>query len=160
VCNKENEVDVVEELKKELEIVGTVSLVFLVIMIPAMVVAYCYLRKAVNTYFPVTLTKEKWNIKFLFIVFIVTYFIRLFYSITQLVLGPIPGVKIDIGTQMLILYCLYIAWDIPCILSILAMHHMNFGHKEAGRTTSVETESLSSESEALLSYEDQSESEA
>ena len=56
---------------------------------------------------------------------------------------------------MLLLYFLYVAWDIPCILSILAMHHMNFGHKEA-RSTSVDQESQASLSENLLSDEEPS----
>jgi len=93
---------VIGAIRHELFWVGTVSLVFLLILIPAMVVAYCYLRKALNTHFPVTLTKEKWNIKFLFTVFIVTYFLRLLYALVSLVLRLnqgrlIDGLRVDIG---------------------------------------------------------------
>jgi len=145
---------VTDSIKEEIALAGTVSLAFLLIQIPAMVVAYCYLRTAVNTHFPVSLTKEKWNIKFLFIVFIVTYLISLTYAIVAPVVRVIDEIEVKLGPQMLILYCLYIVWDIPRILAILAMHHMNFGYKEA-RTTSVDEQSQVSESEYLISDEDE-----
>ena len=152
----------IDAIHKEETWVGAVSLVGLVLLIPAMVVAYYYLRTAMNTYFPVTLTKEKWNIKFLFTVFIVTYVLRLIYALVRIVLKLLSvekeaeAKKVKFGPEMLIIYFMYVLWDIPCILAILQMHHMNFGHKEKRSNSVDESESLASESENLITEEETS----